>query len=105
LGFSFVFRSRRTSPAPFVKYEVLRTDCDWLGLIVGGASSHAALQAGRNAIWTVVSWVNPPGPPSWVNPPVGPRFRFPMPEALPYCWDLGLRHLLPCGGKSIKAKA
>ena len=27
-GFSFVFRSRRTSPARFVKYEVLRTDCD-----------------------------------------------------------------------------
>ena len=28
-----------------------------------------------------------------------------MPEALPSYWDLGLRHLLRCGGKSTKVKA
>ena len=55
-GFSFVFRNRRTSPARFVKYEVLVcTDCD-LARIDRGWSQRArrAVQAARNAIWTVV---------------------------------------------------
>ena len=35
----------------------------------------------------------------------GRRLVYPMAEALSYCWDLGLRHLLPCGEKSMKTKA